>query len=74
MMFIVTQMHGLGLSNLIRWIFGVLFIISLLFVYSERGWNQMNEILRIPVIDYLLVFVLAGLVILIKKLARKSNA
>ena len=56
MMFIVTQMHGLGLSNLIRWIFGVLFIISLLFVYSERGWNQMNEILRIPVIDYLLVF------------------
>ena len=74
MMFIVTQMHGLGLSNLIRWIFGVLFIISLLFVYSERGWNQMNEILRIPVIDYLLVFVLAGLVILIKKLARKSKA
>jgi hypothetical protein len=73
MMFIVTQMHGLGLSKLIRWLLAALFIIALLFVYSERGWSQLNEIFRIPVIDYLLVFVLAGLVLLIKRLSKKPG-
>jgi hypothetical protein len=73
MMFIVTQMHGLGLSKLIRWLLAASFIIALLFVYSERGWSQLNEIFRIPVIDYLLVFVLAGLVLLIKRLAKKPR-
>ena len=73
MMFIVTQMHGLGLSKLIRWLLAASFIIALLFVYSERGWSQLNEIFRIPVIDYLLVFVLAGLVLLIKRLSKKPG-
>ncbi|MBX2998833.1 MAG: hypothetical protein KF893_10015, partial [Caldilineaceae bacterium] len=30
-------------------------------IYSERGWGQLNEIIRIPLIDYILVFVLAGI-------------
>ena len=33
----------------------------MLWVYSERGWAQLNEIVRIPLIDYVAVFVLAGL-------------
>jgi hypothetical protein len=33
-----------------------------LYAYSLRGWGQLNEIIRIPVIDYLAVFVLAGLI------------
>tara|TARA_B100000959_G_C14881941_1_gene582923 strand:+ start:185 stop:1156 length:972 start_codon:yes stop_codon:yes gene_type:complete len=74
MMFIVTQMHGLGLSKLTRWLLAALFIFALVFVYSDRGWSQINEILRIPMIDYLLVFVLAGLILLTKKLARKARA
>jgi hypothetical protein len=73
-MFVVTQMHGLGLSRLIRWVIAGLFLIALIAIYSERGWSQIHEILRIPVIDYLLVFILAGLVLIIKKLARRSNA
>ena len=72
MMFIVTQMHGLGLSRIVRWFIGALFIAALAIVYSERGWQQINEILRIPMIDYLLVFILAGLVGLIYRRARKN--
>ena len=70
-MFIVTQMHGLGLSRLLRWFFGGLFLIALIFIYSERGWGQAHEILRIPVIDYILVFVLTALILIIKRLVRK---
>jgi hypothetical protein len=41
-----------------------LFVSGTLIVYSSRGWIQLNEVLRIPIIEYLLVFVLAGLVAL----------
>ena len=71
-MFIVTQMHGLGLSRLLRWLFGGLFLIALIVIYSERGWGQAHEILRIPVIDYILVFVLTALILIIKRLVRKN--
>ncbi len=60
--FVITQMHGLGLK---RWARGVIlgvYILGAFVVYSQRGWVQLNEIIRIPVIDYLLVFVLAGLI------------
>lgn len=71
-MFIVTQMHGLGLSRLLRWFFGGLFLIALIVIYSERGWGQAHEILRIPVIDYILVFVLTAIILIIKRLIRKN--
>ena len=71
-MFVVTQMHGLGLSRLLRWFFGGLFLIALIVIYSERGWGQAHEILRIPVIDYILVFVLTALILIIKRLVRKN--
>jgi len=71
MMFIVTQMHGIGLSRVTRWIISALFVISLIYVYSERGWSQINEVFRIPMIDYLLVFILAGLIFLIIKFNNK---
>jgi hypothetical protein len=73
MMFVVTQMHGLGLSRMTRWIIALLFVVSIVLVYSERGWKQLNEILRIPMIDYLLVFVLAGLIALIYKFTKKNQ-
>lgn len=31
-------------------------------VYSNRGWGKLNEIVRIPLVDYLAVFLLAGLI------------
>ena len=71
LMFIVTQMHGIGLSRVTRWIISVLFFLSLIYVYSGRGWSQINEVFRIPIIDYLLVFLLSSLIFLIIKLNKK---
>jgi hypothetical protein len=62
--FILTQMHGLGLPRWLKWTFTAVFISGVILVYNTRGWVQMNEVLRIPLIEYLLVFLLAGLVAL----------
>lgn len=68
--FIITQMHGLGLRRGVR--LGLLLGYAGLagVVYSQRGWVALNEIIRIPVIDYLLVFILAGLISLGLRIAR----
>jgi hypothetical protein len=58
---VITQMHGLGLSRLVRGLLLGAYIAAAAWVYSGRGWIQLNEIIRIPLIDYLAVFVLAGL-------------
>ena len=60
--FILTQMHGLGWSRRVRCLVAGLYAAAALFIYSSRGWIQLNEIIRIPAIEYLLVFVLAGLI------------
>jgi hypothetical protein len=62
--FILTQMHGLGWNRWVRWLVTGLYVTAALFIYSDRGWVQLNEIVRIPLIEYVLVFVLAGLVAL----------
>ena len=59
--FIITQMHGLGLSRWVKWALLFIYVVLVLLVYSERGWDKLNEIIRIPLIDYLAVFILAGL-------------
>lgn len=59
--FVITQMHGLGWSRLTRGLVLALYVAGVLVVYSQRGWAQLNEIVRIPVIDYVLVFVIAGI-------------
>jgi hypothetical protein len=60
--FILTQMHGLSLPRWLKWTFAGLFVAAAALIYAGRGWVQLNEIIRIPLIEYLLVFVLAGLV------------
>jgi hypothetical protein len=62
--FIITQMHGLNFSRLTRGIILGAFIVAALAVFSRRGWVQLNEVLRIPLIEYLAVFVMAGLIAL----------
>lgn len=59
---VITQMHGLGLSNLWKNTILATYCLLALWVYSGRGFEKLNEIVRIPVIDYVLVFVLAGLI------------
>lgn len=55
---IVTQMYGLGLSRHVRWILTAVFLIGVTFTYAGNPLDA-NEVLRIPVIEYALVFVLA---------------
>lgn len=66
-LFIVTQMYGLGLNKYWRWGFIAAYIAGVVIVYSERGWANVNEIVRIPVIEYGLVFVLALIIWLIMR-------
>jgi hypothetical protein len=61
-LFVVTQMHGLGLKTWQKWSVLVFFITAILTIYSERGLENLNEVIRIPLIEYLLAFVFAGVV------------
>jgi hypothetical protein len=67
-LFIVTQMYGLGLKQWQRWAFIVAYVTAVILVYSSRGWAQLNEIVRIPVIEYGSVFVMALIIWLIVRL------
>jgi hypothetical protein len=60
-LFVITQMYGLGLKRWTRGLIIALYIGLVLLVYSERGWANLNEIIRIPFIDYLGVVVMATL-------------
>lgn len=61
LVFIITQMHGIGLSIVSRWGLAALLVILIIWVYQFRGWQNLHEILRIPIIDYVLVLLIAGL-------------
>ncbi len=60
--FVLTQMHGVGLSVRARWWIGGTFVVAALAVYSWRGLDRIDEVVRIPLIEYLLVAVLALLI------------
>jgi hypothetical protein len=60
--FVITQMHGLGLSRRARAGIAALFAGAALLVYNGRGWGYLNEVIRIPLIEYLAVFLLAGII------------
>lgn len=66
--FVVTQMHGLGWSHWVRGLILAAFVGGIFVVYSDRGWTYLNEVVRIPAIDYLLVALVGGAIILWKRL------
>lgn len=60
--FIVTQLHGLGLKNWVKNLFYAGFALSLFVTYVfVRETYQINEVIRIPLIDYLMIFMTYGL-------------
>lgn len=63
-MFVISQMHGLGWSKLTRWSVALGYILAALWLYSSRGWGKLNEVIRIPLIEYLVVFLIAGIIAL----------
>lgn len=60
--FVITQMHGVGWSRLTRWLIGLGYIGGVIGVYAVRGYDKVDEIVRIPIIEYGLVFLLTLLV------------
>ena len=76
-MLVITQLYGLGLKAWQRWVVLGVYITAVIGVYSQGGLSMLNEIVRIPAIEYLLVFVLAGAIGLglwINEQLRKSGA
>ncbi|TDE32990.1 hypothetical protein E1295_38800 [Nonomuraea mesophila] len=61
--FVITQMHGLGLSRAVRWLLAAGYAGALMIVYALRGdlLGGPGEAIRIPAIEYVLVGVLAVL-------------
>lgn len=60
--FIVTQMYGLGLKPAVRNAFGFGFLALVLFTYTVlRPPFAVNEVIRIPVVEYLSLFATYGL-------------
>jgi hypothetical protein len=55
-------MHGVGLKLWVKLVVLAAYLGAVVAVYSQLGWSRVNEIVRIPVIDYLAVLVLAGLI------------
>jgi len=70
-LFIVTQMHGLGLTIKTRWMLLAAYVGSVYFVYSEIGMSQIHQVTWIPLTEYGVVFVLAAIVWGIMNISRK---
>ena len=59
---IITQMHGLGLKNWVKWLLLAFYVIAAVIVFSERGISKVWQLAAIPAIDYLAVAILALLI------------
>jgi hypothetical protein len=62
-MFVITQMHGLGLSKTLRWIIGLLYIVAVALVYSyTQGIEHFYEAGLIPIAEIVFVAILSAIV------------
>jgi hypothetical protein len=59
-LFVVTQMHGIGLGRKTRWAIVATYLACVLFAYQGR-WLQSTEVLRIPLAEFGLVYLFAAL-------------
>jgi len=65
--FLITQMHGLGLNFAVKSALAVLVVVPSVIIYSNKKLSELNEPIRIPFIDYLGVFLLAGILHVVRK-------
>ena len=61
-LFVVTQMHGLGLSLPTRWAFLIAYVGGVALVFSRVGLRHLHQITWIPLTEYAVVFVIAAVV------------
>ena len=57
---VITQMFGLPISSRARWAIALSYIVGVLGVYglTDRGFTRLDEVVRIPLIDFGLVFII----------------
>ena len=73
--FIATQMQGLNLKRWQQQAFAAVFLLCVLLTYTLlREPFQVNEVIRIPLIEYGLVFVFYGVWWLVARATGKLNA
>jgi hypothetical protein len=60
--FVITQMHGVGLSRTVRWVIGIGYVIAVFGVYTWRGLPTIHQITWIPIVEYGLVAIMALLI------------
>ena len=65
-MFVITQMHGLRLSFAAKLVLAVSIVIPCVVIYCNKELYRLNEPIRIPFINYLGVFVLAGILYVVR--------
>ena len=70
--FVITQMHGLGLSKTVRWSIGAGVIGSALVWYAGDWSTMLRHLGGIPMIEYVVAFVLSGLIWLALRAFRKA--
>ncbi len=63
-MFVITQMHGLGLSKKTRWLLGIAYLVLISIVYAATtkladSWNAM----LIPLVEFVLVLVVSAVIL-----------
>ena len=70
--FVITQMHGLGFSRGVRWVIGMTALAAAATWYAPNWQRMLAEIFRIPVIEYVIAFVLVGLIWLVLAAFRRT--
>jgi hypothetical protein len=69
-LFIITQMHGVPLPKWARWAILAAYVAGALVTYGIQDITMIHQVTWIPIIEYLGVGVLAGLIALGLRLAR----
>ena len=73
-MIILTQMYGLGLNTWTRRVLAIGFIILAVGYYTLfETIRSVNEVIRIPIIDYVVIFLLYGIYLLINWIVNLVN-
>lgn len=73
-MFVLAQMHGLGLSRRARAVIGGAYGAAALAYYgARRDWRRLPDVLRLPALEYSVVLVLALLALLMRELRRRAG-
>lgn len=68
-MIVLTQMYGLGLNTWARRGLATVFLLAVVASYGVTGrLAQINEVIRIPILDYLVVFLVYGLYLVASRL------